>query len=206
MSAPSPTHSADRPPVIPRDAASLIVVRDKRLVLMGMRGAGHKFMPNRLVFPGGRLDAADIGAQAASELAPEVLARMAVSASPETARALAHAAARELTEETGLSLGTPPELGHLDFLCSAVTPSTQPMRFDARFLVTDAEAVTGTLAGDGELEGLRWFEIEEALALELAFVTRKVMGCLQEWLEMSPEARRARTGTRRMYERTWTWE
>lgn len=113
---------------------------------------------------------------------------------------------RELSEETGLSLGTPPELARLDFLCSAVTPSTQPIRFDARFLVVDAAEVTGTLAGDGELEGLRWYEIEEALALDLAHVTGHVLRCLLEYLALPPEARRVREMTRRMLEREWTWE
>lgn len=46
----------------PRHAASLILWRHSGQqaesgtveVLMGMRAAGHRFMPNRLVFPGGR--------------------------------------------------------------------------------------------------------------------------------------------------------
>ena len=49
--------------VRPRHAASLIVYRedgDDVSMLMGMRGAKHRFMPNRLVFPGGAVDHADL--------------------------------------------------------------------------------------------------------------------------------------------------
>ena len=51
----------DHTPVSPKDAASLLVLRPAAdtQVLMGMRGSGHKFMPNRLVFPGGAVDDAD---------------------------------------------------------------------------------------------------------------------------------------------------
>ena len=44
-------------PVFARHAASLLLWRRGEAgpeVLMGVRGAGHRFMPNRLVFPGGR--------------------------------------------------------------------------------------------------------------------------------------------------------
>jgi 8-oxo-dGTP pyrophosphatase MutT (NUDIX family) len=42
----------------PRDAATLIIIeRSARgaRVLMGKRHAGHKFMPGKYVFPGGRV-------------------------------------------------------------------------------------------------------------------------------------------------------
>jgi 8-oxo-dGTP pyrophosphatase MutT (NUDIX family) len=40
-----------------RDAASLILLKqdgENLKILMGLRHANHKFMPNRMVFPGGR--------------------------------------------------------------------------------------------------------------------------------------------------------
>src|SRR5688500_20339528 len=46
----------------PRDAATLILVRQRGKipeVLLGCRDAKHAFMPNRYVFPGGRVDPAD---------------------------------------------------------------------------------------------------------------------------------------------------
>ena len=44
----------------PRDAASLIVWRQSRTgteLLMGKRHPGHRFMPDVMVFPGGRVPA-----------------------------------------------------------------------------------------------------------------------------------------------------
>ena len=192
--------------VAPRHAASLIVLRDKTSVLMGMRGARHRFMPNRLVFPGGAVDRADAHAPVAAEPAAETLAALGQAAKPALARALCVAAARELEEETGLTLGVPPDLSDLDYLCRAVTPPSNPMRFKARFLVVDAARLAGSLAGSGELENLRWFGIEEALALDLALVTREVLQTLQSWLALSPAARRTRAVTPVFRLRRWREE
>lgn len=196
-------------PVTPRPAASLLVLRKAEggpEVLMGLRGAGHRFMPNRLVFPGGAVDAEDFSAAVASPLRPEVRRRLEVSAAPALALALGVAAARELWEETGLSLGTPPQLGALDYLSRAITPPTSPVRFDARFFVVDEAAVSGTLAGSGELEDLRYFPLAEALLLDIATATRGVLDKLLEWLVMSPEQRAARRHTPVMTDRVWLEE
>lgn len=176
-----------------RHAASLLVVGPGPTVLMGMRGARHRFMPNRLVFPGGGVDRGDAGAPAASELRPHVAALLGKSANPRLARAIAVAAARELEEETGLSLGAPPALAALDYLGRAVTPPDSPIRFNARFFVADAADVTGTLAGSGELEDLLWYGVDAALALDIPRPTRAVLGLLGAWLAMTPAQREART-------------
>ena len=176
-----------------RHAASLIVLGPGPTMLMGLRGARHRFMPNRLVFPGGSVDRGDAVAPASSELRPHVQALLGKSAKPGLARAIAMAAARELEEETGLALGAPPALAALDYLGRLVTPPESPIRFNARFFVAPAEAVGGALAGSGELEDLRWFGLEEALALDLARPTRAVVGLLQAWLALSPAERAART-------------
>ena len=45
-----------------RNAATVILLRDRLenpRVLMGQRGANAAFMPNKFVFPGGAVDAAD---------------------------------------------------------------------------------------------------------------------------------------------------
>ncbi len=179
-----------------RHAASLIVLQpgaDGPTMLMGLRGAGHRFMPNRLVFPGGAVDREDATAPVAAPVPPHVRAMLEKSCKPRLAHALAVAAARELWEETGLSLGTPPVLSGFDYLGRAITPPDSPVRFNARFFTVDAAAVSGELAGSGELEGLRWYPIAEALALDLARPTRLVIGLLQTWLAMSPAERMART-------------
>jgi 8-oxo-dGTP pyrophosphatase MutT (NUDIX family) len=195
------------PTVIPRPAASLLVLRDAgREVLMGMRGARHKFMPNRLVFPGGAVDPQDHGAPVAAPMPAHALRRLEKAASPELAHALGVAAARELEEETGLSLGAPPALGGLDYLCRAVTPEPSPVRFDARFFAVDADQVSGTLAGSGELEDLRWWGVAEALAVELAGPQRRVLEWLGGWLALSPAERAAQTSVAVLWHRVWEIE
>jgi 8-oxo-dGTP pyrophosphatase MutT (NUDIX family) len=194
-------------PAPPRDAASLLLLRGtgaETAVLMGMRGANHKFMPNHLVFPGGAVDADDHHAPVKASPRPEILQRL--SPTPQFAHALAHAAARELEEETGLHLGMPPDLSGFDYLCRAITPAGRPIRFDARFLIADAEFLQGTLAGSGELENLRWYGVAEALALDLSYPTRKVTEQLRDWLSLAPEARAARTATPTLRERNWILE
>jgi len=200
--APTPAAPGPKKPAVrPRNAASLVLLRQGPSgpeVLMGQRAAGHKFMPNRVVFPGGRVDAQDSRIPAAAELRPDVLGRLTRAASAPLARRLALAAVRETFEETGLMLGRPyagkppkrqlpegwqgffaqglaPALDALDFFCRAVTPPTQPIRFNARFFTADAAAVTGELRSNGELHFLRWYSVEEALALDLARITRNVL-------------------------------
>lgn len=203
------TADTSRPAVVPRHAASLIVLRHRPAgpeALMGRRGAGHRFMPNCLVFPGGAVDPADSRAPAAAELRPEVMRHLQLAADPPLARALAIAAARELDEETGLTLGAPPRLDGFDYLCRAVTPPGQPVRFDARFLVVDSALVSGRLAGSGELEALRWVGLAEALTAEMADVTQNVIHRLQDWLAMPPQARAARARTPLLFDRRWRME
>ncbi len=192
-----------------RHAASLIVLRPgppEPAVLMGLRGAGHRFMPNRLVFPGGAVDRADATRQAATEPRAEVLAMLGRAARPRLARALVAAAARELDEETGLSLGTPPRLDAVDYLCRAVTPPPMPMRFNARFFVVEAAAAQGELGGSGELEAVRYYPLSEVLALDLALVTRQVLERLLAWLALPAAARQARVSTEVFKERRWRSE
>lgn len=184
--------------VKPRDAASLIIVRPGPSgpeVLMGMRGARHRFMPNRLVFPGGRVDPADRYGKFAMPLRGETRALLERTATPSRAQAIAIAVARELDEETGLTLGVPPDLDGLSYLLRAVTPPTMPMRFNARFLVVDAARVSGTLAGSGELENLRYYPVTEALSLDLADITQSVLENLLIYLALTPAERTARTRT-----------
>ncbi len=196
-------------PVFARHAASLIVLREGPLgpeALMGLRGAGHRFMPNRLVFPGGAVDRADATRPVAAEPRAEVLAMLGRAARPRLARALVAAAARELQEETGLSLGDPPRLDAIDYLCRAVTPPSRPMRFNARFLVVEASAAQGTIQESGELEGVRFYALSEALALDLALVTREVLERLLAWLDLPMAQRHTRPSTDVFKDRRWRTE
>jgi 8-oxo-dGTP pyrophosphatase MutT (NUDIX family) len=196
----SPLIDQQSPPrphaVRPRHAASLIVYRahgDDVSMLMGMRGAKHRFMPNRLVFPGGAVDRADLSAPSSTALSAQTERLLRKNANERLAHGLGIAAARELHEETGLSLGVPPRLDVLHVLARAVTPPPSPIRFNARFFAVDARHVSGELGGDGELENLRYYPMHEALALDLAMPTRRVLERLQLWLAMTDQERTERT-------------
>ena len=173
---------------------------------MGQRGAGHRFMPNRLVFPGGAVDPGDAERPAAAEPRAGVLAMLSRNARPRLARALVSAAARELEEESGLTLGAPPRLDGIEYLCRAVTPPSSPIRFNARFLIVGAAAVSGTMGGSGELEGLRYLPVAEAMRIDLALVTHQVLERLQAWLALTPAARAARVSLDVFKERRWRLE
>lgn len=191
------------PPDMPiRDAATVIVVRETAqgpAVLMGQRGAGAAFMPNKFVFPGGAVDAADADIALATAPGDVTAARLERGARPGLARALAASAIRELWEEAGLALGraapwpgdVPPDwqgfaatglrpsAAPLTYVFRAITPAGRPRRFDARFFLAPASAVAGDLddfshASD-ELSFLRWVPIAEARMLNLPFITEVVL-------------------------------
>lgn len=187
--------------VRPRDAASLILWcagPKGPEVLMGKRHARHRFMPDVMVFPGGRVDHDDHRQPATSELQPATRRMLEHRATPGRARAIGIAAARELFEETGLVLGqrqgdgVAADLAALHYVCRAVTPGGRPIRFNARFLAAPAEAVQGDIAGSGELENLGWHTPEAAHRHHVADITGKVLVEFLDWLEMSPRRRAAR--------------
>lgn len=196
----------------PRDAATLIVVertgREPR-ILMGRRRPDQVFLPDKFVFPGGRVDRADLTAPAADELAPAEVARLLydMKGKPSRARvrALALAAVRETFEETGIVLGravrdtTPrragswssfhatghlPALSTLTFLARAITPPGRPRRYDTRFFAVEAReiAMRGTPL-DEELSATGWFTIDEVRGLDLPNITRAVVEDLADRLQ-----------------------
>lgn len=175
-----PQNGQKHPNIEPKDAATLILVRGGREVMMGQRAKGHVFFPDKWVFPGGRLEAEDAAAPAASEFdaATETLLRLGAPLMPPRAYGLA--AARETLEETGLRVGGPegPALDRFRFVCRAITPPNRPRRFDARFFLADAGEVLlddKPVRTDDELLDVKWFSFEEAEALDLPTVTRYVL-------------------------------
>ena len=177
-------------PAIPRDAATLILIRDRETrpqVLMGQRGATASFFPSRFVFPGGAVDKSDWTVPLAAPMNATCLARLARhDAEPDLTGGLVAAAIRELWEETGLILGTPggwdttppkgwetfAATGHrptgegLTYLFRAITPTVLPKRFDARFLMADAALLKTDpddfSRADSELSYLQWIPLDEA--------------------------------------------
>jgi 8-oxo-dGTP pyrophosphatase MutT (NUDIX family) len=190
------------PYVRPKDAATLILVdRSGSLpkVLLGKRHHGHKFMPGKFVFPGGRVDPADQRMPVARTLHPHTeahLIKRLQRPSVAKARAFALAAIRETFEETGLLLGVQgrattnvphgpwtafaeanilPDLGALHFIGRAITPPGRPRRFDARFFTMDATAIAHRIDGvtgpDAELVELVWMPLAQAKELDMPAVT-----------------------------------
>src|ERR1039457_5235539 len=69
----------DWPNQRPRDAATIILIdRSQPMpkVLLGRRHHGHKFMPGKFVFPGGRVEPQDRRMSAATALDSRVEARL----------------------------------------------------------------------------------------------------------------------------------
>ena len=187
----------------PRDAATLIIVRNRSEVLLGVRSAKHVFMPHIYVFPGGKVDGGDARVASPVSLRTEVEAKLTRSVSAARARALAMTAVRETFEETGLIIGRetsrPPQtrsagwqpffargyvpaLDKLDYVARAITPPGSVRRFDARFFLVDANEVSGELQGSGELEDLAWVPLNTASSLPLSEITEMMLGRLKHRL------------------------
>lgn len=165
-----------------REAACLVLIDrsepDARL-LMGRRLPSQVFLPNKWVFPGGRVDAAD-HAHAAS-------CSGTASASVHDAAHLPFlvAALRETYEEAGLAINDAQgsglaldqsALSRLIPLARAITPPGLPRRFDTWFYLADwdrSRLPSGT--PDGELSDLGWFTIPEVRALDVPLITRLIV-------------------------------
>lgn len=198
-------HKPEGPPRIPgaravrpKNAATVMIIRrdgPKPRVLMGRRHGGHSFMPDRWVFPGGRIDRADYRAPFATDLRPDV-ASVFEQHLPGKGRALALAAIRETWEEAGLLLaqaaparpaagpwrsfveqGALADLEALDVVARAITPPQVGKRFDTWFFVADAERLVSLerQADCGELEEIAWVDFDEAQSLPLPTVTRMMI-------------------------------
>lgn len=201
------------------DAASILLVDDTAPVprlLMGLRQASNVFLPNKWVFPGGRLEPGDAMALSSGALRPGDEHALTQDLLPTTpaqslARALAHAAVRELFEETGHALavrhthapgapvnglcdqwqglGLMPCISPLLFIARAITPPGRPRRYDTRFFIARRqETIENAGAADGEFADLNWFSIEEAKALDLPNITRRILADLEDLLK-GPEER-----------------
>ena len=181
----------------PKDAATLILVRrdqEHPRVLMGRRSGRHDFMPDKFVFPGGRVEPFDGRVPAVTELQSSDASKLKFMAR-RIPRSFPLTAIRETFEETGLIVGETgsvsgkisqswkdyfaqgavPCLSHFRFIGRAITPPYRPKRFDARFFFSFAEdtLIDDRPAVDGaELLELQWPTIDEAVDLNLPSVTR----------------------------------
>jgi 8-oxo-dGTP pyrophosphatase MutT (NUDIX family) len=203
------------PNTAPRDASTLILLDRSGpvpKVLMGKRHQSDVFLPNRFVFPGGRVDSSDRHMAPGVPLDPRAEKKLMMKIKQPTAskaRALALAAVRETFEETGLLLGvrrdtapkTPkgpwdvfaeakihPDLSTMHFIARAVTPPRRKRRYDARFFTMDASAIAhkidGKVGPDFELTELVWVPLPEIKQrIELMVITEIVLGDLMKQIE-----------------------
>ncbi|MGI9407967.1 MAG: NUDIX hydrolase [Hyphomicrobiaceae bacterium] len=219
-------NTADRPRVMhnlrPRDASSIVVIdntgREPRM-LVGKRHADQVFVPNKFVFPGGRVDPSDSRLKAGDDLNPlerdKLLLEMKGRSSPNRARGLALAAVRELFEETGLLIGRKhdgrcatkasgwrdfldfgyvPSVQPLTYFARAITPPRRPRRYDTRFFVAMAKDIAlQPKSADGELTELHWVTFSEARAFDLHVMTRTIVDEVEELLDARARPRRRKT-------------
>ncbi len=203
--------------VRPKDAATLIVVRAgaQPTILMGKRAASHRFMPNKFVFPGGRLDLIDQRLNVPGDLSPPVLGRLRKATrkniTDRKLRGLALAAIRETFEETGIVVGRPatrcvttknpvwrdylrhgvePPLEHMDFIARAITPAYHTRRFDTRFFLVHDRFIHNDPEQiseiSGELNEIHWLTLDQARKLDLPTITRWVIDRVEARLKLDP--------------------
>lgn len=194
-------------------ATLILVRRDTSTprVLMGKRHQAHKFLPGKFVFPGGRVDAGDCRITPELTLPADVSMKLLASmkGKPSIGRAvgIALAAVRETFEEVGLIVGQPgpapktrnvawqqfyatghaPDLRGLRLLARAVTPPGRPRRFDTRFFVADAAILANmdapVVPETDELLAPHWVSIDEALQLDLPWITGQILRRLETALD-----------------------
>lgn len=183
-----------------RDAACVVVIDDARpdpRLLMGRRHADQVFLPDKWVFPGGRVDDADRAL--ARSFDTHYLPRDLVA----EIRPFALAAVRELYEEAGMLIGAEaashlrddlwpsfstagyaPAPVHLSPLARAITPPGRVRRYDTWFFTASRSKIANAQSTpDGELLDLDWFTLDEARKLDLPNITRLVLDDVSQRLE-----------------------
>src|SRR5260370_11660940 len=191
----------------PKDAATLILVDRTAAtpkVLGGKRHDKVVFLPGKFGFPGGRVDKSDNRVPVAAPIPKPLEANLLKGSpriTPSRARALAIAAIREASEETGLCLGRKsngavpalegawkpfteagllPDPSGLFLIARAITPPGRVRRFDTRFFTADASAIAhrvgGVLHADAGLGWLVWVQIGSKPLAALHASPKHVLG------------------------------
>lgn len=170
--------SDDSVTIQPRPSSTMCVLHQRDAdfaVLMVRRSSTARFMAGAWVFPGGVVDAEDHGTAA--------LAAVSGLASPELGPWLA-AAFREVVEETGIWLTSPPFVEPLDaadvftvtnsrelrfdvdriaYFANWITPTMIPQRFDARFFIAAIEDAVTAIPDEHEIDAAEFVVPIEAL-------------------------------------------
>ncbi|MEM6383595.1 MAG: NUDIX hydrolase [Pseudomonadota bacterium] len=170
--------TSNKPVVRAQPAASLIALwvgSGEQRVLMGRRNPDLAFLPNVMVFPGGRLEARD--RQSVAELSPHAHDRLSqeIGARGNPFR-FAACAIRETNEEAGFDLARC-LAGSLSYVARAITPARFPKRYDTRFLlarIEDGWSPRSSPGGDGELLDVGWYAPGDLDRSEMHHVTRAI--------------------------------
>ena len=202
--------------IVPKLSASLLIVDtggSEPRFLFGRRHARHVFMPNRYVFPGGRVDADD--ARVTAPIAMNGFDRSVVALALNRrnalrgAEAIALCAIREAWEEAGHMYGQPhafeakqsqwqefvnnrlaPDPSSLRLLARAITPAALPRRYDAWFFIAFRHAIALSVdvcGPDSELDHQIWASEEETIAFDLPSITRMVLREAVQRLQADPD-------------------
>lgn len=197
-----------------KDAATVVLLREVENdphVLMGQRGKSAVFMPNKFVFPGGALDAADKNVTLAAPAADPSMQRLTTKSETDLSHPLLAAAIREMWEETGHPIaqrsekaaeiahtqpenwqgffqsGFLPDASGLEFIFRAITPPGRPRRFDARFFLGQADLIQGDLddfsRAEDELSHLQWVPLAKSREFDLPFITEVVLAEVQNRID-----------------------
>ncbi len=138
--------------VTPIPAASTILLRDEPFeILMIRRHEKSSFAPDVWAFPGGVLEESDRNAGRGILL-----------------NAMRIAAARELFEETGISLGSPVDLERLVWTARWITPEGLPKRFDTYFFLACVGRDTVTTLQRTEAVDSIWISPADAVQRHIA--------------------------------------
>ncbi|HXG88462.1 MAG TPA: NUDIX hydrolase [Vicinamibacterales bacterium] len=148
----------------PRPAATVVVLRapddsDPFEVLLVRRNDKVAFMAGAYVFPGGRVDDADISAAAQSVDASAPRSRFS-DLDPQTDRSYRIAAARELREEAAVTINA----DDLIPLAHWVTPDIETRRYDTRFFLVRMPEAQIARHDDSETTALEWLRPADAIA------------------------------------------
>jgi 8-oxo-dGTP pyrophosphatase MutT (NUDIX family) len=131
----------DGPPVPPRQAATVIVLRGEREsleLLLVQRNPAQRFMGGAWVFPGGAVDTSEGDGDAAHRLA----------------------AVREVEEEAGVKLPDPAELVKFS---RWITPKMVKIRFDTHFFHAEMPPGQEVTIDGAECVDFRWTTPQDAL-------------------------------------------
>ncbi len=206
-------------PVAPKLSASLLIVDrsdNEPRFLFGRRHANHVFMPNRYVFPGGRVDRSDANGQLPGAVHGGDRAIIEKHLNAINRRfgpgALALCAVREAWEETGNMIGEPiydasvathlpafaeagfsPKLSSLRLLARAITPTTLARRYDAWFFIVSRDQISRSVnvsGPDSELDHQLWASEAQTRTFDLPGITRVILREAVERLRVDPDLTR----------------